>query len=102
MSATYTPEAAYQGTRWLAAMAQQHGAPNAIISTVDISKQPLDPNTFFMFGSNFPGDGQYGSFDKLISAFEFTARGLSAKDQAALFGETGERVYRIIKSGSSG
>jgi L-fuconolactonase len=48
-----------------------------------------------MFGSNFPVDGLYGSFDELLSAFEFTARGLSSKDQDALFGETAERVYRI-------
>jgi predicted TIM-barrel fold metal-dependent hydrolase len=48
-----------------------------------------------MFGSNFPVDSLYGSFEDLMATFELTASAFSPEAQAALFSENAERIYRI-------
>jgi predicted TIM-barrel fold metal-dependent hydrolase len=48
-----------------------------------------------MFGSNFPVDSLYGSFDDLLAAFEATAAAFSPEEQSALFADNAERIYRV-------
>lgn len=48
-----------------------------------------------MFGSNFPVDRLYGSFDALYGAFEAIVSGFSDTEQAKLFHDNARRFYRI-------
>jgi predicted TIM-barrel fold metal-dependent hydrolase len=48
-----------------------------------------------MFGSNFPVDRLYGSFDALYGAFEAIVAGFSETEQAKLFHDNARRYYRI-------
>lgn len=48
-----------------------------------------------MFGSNFPIEKIWTSYDKLVNAFVKGASGLSQKKQTAIFYETANRVYRL-------
>ncbi len=48
-----------------------------------------------MFGSNFPVDGLQSSFDDMFAAYRRVAAEFSDDEQAALFGGTAERFYRI-------
>jgi predicted TIM-barrel fold metal-dependent hydrolase len=48
-----------------------------------------------MFGSNFPVDRLYGSFDALYGAFEAIVAGFTEAEQAKLFHDNARRFYRI-------
>lgn len=48
-----------------------------------------------MFGSNFPVDSLYGSYEALFDAFDEITRDFSGDERAALFAGTAERFYRI-------
>jgi predicted TIM-barrel fold metal-dependent hydrolase len=48
-----------------------------------------------MFGSNFPVDKLYSSFDTLYGAFESIVSGFSEPEQDRLFRANAERWYRI-------
>jgi predicted TIM-barrel fold metal-dependent hydrolase len=48
-----------------------------------------------MFGSNFPVDKLYSSFETLFDAFDLITRDFSADERAQLFAGTAERFYRI-------
>jgi predicted TIM-barrel fold metal-dependent hydrolase len=48
-----------------------------------------------MFGSNFPVDRLYSTFDALYGAFESITAGFSETEQAKLFHDNARRVYRI-------
>lgn len=48
-----------------------------------------------MFGSNFPVDKLYSSFDALYGAFENIVASFSGAEQAMLFHDNALRVYRI-------
>ncbi len=48
-----------------------------------------------MFGSNFPVDKLYSSFDRLYSAFETIIAGFSDAEQDRLFRANAERWYRL-------
>lgn len=48
-----------------------------------------------MFGSNFPVDGLYSTFDRLWSAFKTLTRGFSECEREALFHDNAERFYRL-------
>lgn len=48
-----------------------------------------------MFGSNFPVDSLYSTFEVLFDAFDDITRDFSAADRAAMFAGTAERFYRI-------
>jgi predicted TIM-barrel fold metal-dependent hydrolase len=48
-----------------------------------------------MFGSNFPVDGLYSSFDALYGAFENIVAPFSESEQAKLFHDNALRVYRL-------
>lgn len=48
-----------------------------------------------MFGSNFPVDRLYGSFDALYGAFESIVSGFTEAEQAKLFHDNARRFYRI-------
>jgi predicted TIM-barrel fold metal-dependent hydrolase len=48
-----------------------------------------------MFGSNFPVDRLYGSFDALYGAFEAIVVGFSEAEQAKLFHDNARLFYRI-------
>ena len=48
-----------------------------------------------MFGSNFPVDGLYSTFDKLWNAYTTLTQGFSGSDRAALFHDNAERIYRL-------
>jgi L-fuconolactonase len=97
---------------WKAEIAEFAAIPSTIckLSGLGMTYHRTDPDIFqrhwnhclelfgaqrCMFGSNFPVDSLYGTFDDLLAVFENTARSLSANDQAAVFGDTAERVYRL-------
>jgi len=46
-----------------------------------------------MFGSNFPVDSMYGSFDDLYSTYDELTANLDAKAREKLFASNAERVY---------
>ena len=48
-----------------------------------------------MFGSNFPIEKIWTSYDALIDAFKQATEKLSGKAQAAIFNDTAQRVYRL-------
>jgi predicted TIM-barrel fold metal-dependent hydrolase len=48
-----------------------------------------------MFGSNFPVDRLYSSFDALYGAFESIVASFSESEKAKLFHDNALRVYRI-------
>jgi predicted TIM-barrel fold metal-dependent hydrolase len=48
-----------------------------------------------MFGSNFPVDKLYSSFDALYGAFENIVASFSESEKAKLFHDNALRVYRI-------
>lgn len=48
-----------------------------------------------MFGSNFPVDRLYSTFDALYGAFESIVTGFSEAEQAKLFHDNARRFYRI-------
>jgi predicted TIM-barrel fold metal-dependent hydrolase len=48
-----------------------------------------------MFGSNFPVDKLYSSFDALYGAFESIVASFSESEQAKLFHDNALRIYRI-------
>jgi predicted TIM-barrel fold metal-dependent hydrolase len=48
-----------------------------------------------MFGSNFPVDRLYSTFDALYGAFEYLTAGFTEAEQAKLFHDNARRVYRI-------
>ena len=48
-----------------------------------------------MFGSNFPVDKLYTSFETLFDAFDEITRGFSDSERADMFAGTAERFYRI-------
>lgn len=48
-----------------------------------------------MFGSNFPVDGLYSSFETLFDAFDVITRDFSAAERDAMHAATAERFYRI-------
>ena len=53
------------------------------------------------FGSNFPVDAVYGTFDELYTTFSDLTAGLDEASRAKLFAESAERIYRIL-SGRGG
>jgi predicted TIM-barrel fold metal-dependent hydrolase len=48
-----------------------------------------------LYGSNFPIEKIWTSYGALFAAFRDATDGLPAGDQAAIFGRTAERIYRI-------
>jgi predicted TIM-barrel fold metal-dependent hydrolase len=48
-----------------------------------------------MFGSNFPLDGLYGSYDALVRAMEQLTTTLGPDEQRAFFHDTAVRIYRL-------
>lgn len=48
-----------------------------------------------MFGSNFPVDRLYSSFERLFDAFDTVTSNFSDSERADLFAGTAERFYRI-------
>ncbi|MGI9366460.1 MAG: amidohydrolase family protein [Rhizobiaceae bacterium] len=50
-----------------------------------------------MYGSNFPIEKIWTSYDKLFAAFTKAASKLTKKQQRAIFNDTAERVYRLQK-----
>ncbi len=47
-----------------------------------------------LFGSNFPVDGMYGTFDELYSSYSTVTAGLDAEARDKLFAANAERIYR--------
>ena len=48
-----------------------------------------------MFGSNFPVDKLYSSFEKLYRSFEYIVKDFNAQEQDKLFLSNAERYYSI-------
>jgi predicted TIM-barrel fold metal-dependent hydrolase len=48
-----------------------------------------------MFGSNWPVDSLYSSYQTVIDAYREITLDFSAPEQAALFWQNAERYYRI-------
>ena len=48
-----------------------------------------------MFGSNFPVDKLYSSYEALFDAFDMITKDFSAAERNELFAGTAERFYRI-------
>jgi L-fuconolactonase len=48
-----------------------------------------------LFGSNFPIDSIYGSYDELVNSYSEITSGLSEPDRRLLFAGNAERIYRI-------
>ncbi len=48
-----------------------------------------------MFGSNFPVDRLYGTFDTVYGAFESITAGFTEAEQAKLFHDNARSAYRI-------
>jgi predicted TIM-barrel fold metal-dependent hydrolase len=48
-----------------------------------------------MFASNWPIDRLFGTYERLVDAYDEITSGLTAGERAAVFGETARRVYRI-------
>jgi predicted TIM-barrel fold metal-dependent hydrolase len=48
-----------------------------------------------MFGSNFPVDRLYGSFDALVDAMEELTSAFSRDERRAFFHDNAVRVYRL-------
>jgi predicted TIM-barrel fold metal-dependent hydrolase len=48
-----------------------------------------------MFASNWPVDKLFGTYPRLVAAYDEITSGYSAAERAALFGGTAERVYEI-------
>jgi predicted TIM-barrel fold metal-dependent hydrolase len=48
-----------------------------------------------MFGSNFPLDGLYGSYDALVGAMEQLTSTLGPDERRAFFHDNAVRVYRL-------
>jgi predicted TIM-barrel fold metal-dependent hydrolase len=48
-----------------------------------------------MFASNWPVDKLFGTYPRLLAAYDDITAGFSTAERDALFGETAERVYRI-------
>lgn len=53
-----------------------------------------------MFGSNFPVDRLYSSFDALYDAYADIVRDFRVEEQRRLFGENAVRIYRIQEAGA--
>ncbi|MEP3427890.1 MAG: amidohydrolase family protein [Roseibium sp.] len=65
-----------------------------------ITKMVLDTEKIFgadrcMYGSNFPIEKLWTSYNQLFHAFQGAANGLSKKKQSAIFNDTAARVYRL-------
>ena len=65
-----------------------------------IAKMITDTEAIFgadrcMFGSNFPIEKLWTSYDDLFTAFREGASALSKKKQTAIFNDTAARVYRL-------
>lgn len=48
-----------------------------------------------MFGSNFPVDGLYSTFDTIWNAFKTLTQGFSESERVAMFHDNAERFYRL-------
>ena len=48
-----------------------------------------------MFASNWPIDRLFGTYERLLGAYDEITSGFTDDERAALFGETARRVYRI-------
>ena len=48
-----------------------------------------------MFASNWPIDRLFGTYARLLAAYDEITSGFGADERAAMFGETARRVYRI-------
>jgi predicted TIM-barrel fold metal-dependent hydrolase len=48
-----------------------------------------------MVGSNFPVDGLYSDYDRLLNAYRTIAAGLTPEEQRALFHDNAARFYRL-------
>ncbi len=48
-----------------------------------------------MFGSNFPVDGLYSTFDTLLNAYKALTQDFSQDERAAMFHDNAERIYRL-------
>ena len=48
-----------------------------------------------LFGSNFPIEKLWTTYGELLDAFRKGASGLSKRKQAAIFGGTAKRIYRL-------
>ncbi len=48
-----------------------------------------------LFGSNFPVDGLFGPYTKLLGSYIEITQGLSSQDQDRLFVDNAERLYRL-------
>lgn len=97
---------------WSKAMSEIAGAPNAVCKisglgmgdqrwTVDSLRpwiehviEVFSPNRCF-FGTNWPVDRMYSSYDALVTAYARLIRGYSEAEQSAMFFDNAARVYRL-------
>jgi predicted TIM-barrel fold metal-dependent hydrolase len=96
---------------WQRAMSDVAGAPNAVckISGLGMGDPDWTPDslrpwvehailsfgaTRCFFGTNWPVDRMYSSYDALIAAYDALISGCSSEERSALFFDNAARVYR--------